>query len=70
VRPATWPSSAAASKFDCFYVYPTVSLAETGNTGLAVTQAETDAAIDQAAPLSGVCDVWAPLYRSQTSRAR
>ena len=66
VKPATWPSSAAAAKFDCFYVYPTVSLAGTGNTGLAVTQAETYAAIEQAAPFSQVCDVWAPLYRSQT----
>jgi len=66
VKPATWPSSAAAAKFDCFYVYPTVSLTGTGNTILAVTQAETYTAIDQAAPFSQVCHVWAPLYRSQT----
>ncbi len=33
VRPATWPSSTAASKFDCFYVYPTWSLAQAGDTG-------------------------------------
>ena len=66
MKPATWPSSATASKFDCFYVYPTTSLTGTGNTSLAVTQAETYAAIEQAAPFSQVCDVWAPLYRSQT----
>jgi Protein of unknown function (DUF3089) len=65
-RPATWPHSAVASKFDCFYVYPTRSLAQTGNTGLAVGQGLTYAAIEQAAPLSRVCDVWVPLYRSQT----
>jgi hypothetical protein len=66
VEPATWPGSAVASKFDCFYVYPTVSLAKTANTALAVTENETITAVEQAAPLSRVCDVWAPAYRSQT----
>jgi hypothetical protein len=66
LKPATRPRSAVASKFDCFYVYPTASLAETGNTGLAVTPLETYIAEEQAAPFSQVCDVWAPLYRSQT----
>ncbi len=33
--PTTWPRSAAAAKFDSFYVYPTESLAETRNTSLA-----------------------------------
>ena len=66
LMPATWPSSAAASKFDCFYVYPTESLAQTGNTALAVTTNEKIAATEQAAPLSQVCNVWAPSYRSQT----
>jgi Protein of unknown function (DUF3089) len=66
LEPATWPSSAAAAKFACFYVYPTDSLAKTGNTGLAVTQGLKFATIEQAAPFSRVCDVWAPLYRSQT----
>jgi hypothetical protein len=64
--PATWPHSAMASKFDCFYVHPTDSLAETGNTGLAPTRLDIGVAIEQAAPLSQVCDVWAPSYRSQT----
>jgi len=66
LSPATWPRSALASKFDCFYVYPTVSVAATGNTALAVTKVETITAEEQAAPLSRVCDVWAPAYRSQT----
>ena len=63
---ATWPRSALASKFDCFYVYPTESVTGTGNTALAVTKVETVTADEQAAPLSRVCDVWAPAYRSQT----
>ena len=33
-EPGTWPRSALASKFDCFYVHPTDSLAKTANTGL------------------------------------
>ena len=68
VRPAARPSSAAASKFACFYVNPTTSLTQTptGNTGLAVTKLETYIATEEAAPFSQVCDVWSPLYRSQT----
>jgi hypothetical protein len=66
LNPATWPHSAMASKFDCFYVHPTDSLAKTANTGLAATKLDTGVAIEQAAPLSQVCDVWAPSYRSQT----
>jgi Protein of unknown function (DUF3089) len=66
LQPATWPRSALASKFDCFYVHPTDSLADTANTGLAVTKLDIYVANEQAAPLSGVCDVWAPSYRSQT----
>jgi hypothetical protein len=66
LEPATWPRSALASKFACFYVHPTDSLAKTANTGLAVTTNDTITAVEQAAPLSTVCDVWAPAYRSQT----
>ena len=66
LQPATWPQSALASKFDCFYVHPTDSLAGTANTGLAVTKLDIYVADEQAAPLSQVCDVWAPSYRSQT----
>jgi len=69
LEPATWPRSSMASKFDCFYVLPTNSLAKTANTGLAVTELETFIAGEQAAPLSTVCEVWAPAYRSQTLRS-
>ncbi len=69
VKTATWPGSAMASKFDCFYVLPTNSLAKTPNTSLAVTKLETFIVAEQAAPLSQVCDVWAPAYRSQTLRS-
>ena len=64
--PASWPHSAMASKFDCFYVHPTDSLADTANTGLAPTKLDIYVADEQGAPLSQVCDVWAPSYRSQT----
>jgi hypothetical protein len=66
VMPATWPQSAAASKFACFYVYPTASEAKTANAGLAVTKLETYVTNQQTAAFSQVCDVWAPLYREQT----
>ena len=57
LRPATWPHSAMASKFACFYVHPTDSLAKTANTGLAPTGLDIYVAGEQAAPLSQVCDV-------------
>jgi hypothetical protein len=65
--PATFPGSSVASKFDCFYVYPTVSQQPTQNSDLTVTNNERGAAVSQAAPFSQVCNVWAPMYRSQTS---
>lgn len=68
VSPAARPSSAAAPQFACFYVNPTTSVTQTrtGNTGLAVTRLETYIATEEASPFSQVCDVWSPLYRSQT----
>ena len=66
LTPATWPHSAMASQFDCFYVHPTDSLSQAANTGLAATKVDIYVADEQAAPLSQVCDVWAPSYRSQT----
>jgi hypothetical protein len=66
VKAATWPQSAAASKFACFYVYPTASEAKTANADLAVTKLETYITNQQTAAFSQVCDVWAPLYREQT----
>jgi DUF3089 family protein len=54
------------SRFDCFYVYPTVSTERTLNADLTVQPAETDVAMAQASPFSQVCNVWAPMYRQQT----
>jgi Protein of unknown function (DUF3089) len=66
LQPATWPHSAMASKFACFYVHGSDGLTGTGNTSLAVTTVDTSVATEQAAPFSQVCQVWAPSYRSQT----
>ncbi len=54
------------SKFDCFYVYPTVSGESSLNADLRVQKAETDVAIAQASRFSTVCRVWAPMYRQVT----
>jgi hypothetical protein len=62
----TWPHSALASTFDCFYVHPTDSVASTANSGTALAKPELVVAVEQAAPLSQVCQVWAPSYDSQT----
>lgn len=55
-----------ASKFDCFYVYPTVSTEETPNADSRVEKTEVEAAIAQASRFSTVCHVWAPIYRQIT----
>jgi hypothetical protein len=59
-------TAAAASRFDCFYVYPTVSTQSTDNSTLAIQPAETDAAVEQASQFSQVCKVWAPMYHQRT----
>jgi Protein of unknown function (DUF3089) len=66
LQPAAWPRSAAASKFACFYVHGSDGLTGIGNTSLAVTPVDISVAVEQAAPLSQVCQVWAPSYRSAT----
>ena len=63
---ASWPHSAMASRFACFYVHGSDGLTGIGNTSLAVTEVDRAVAVEQAAPLSQVCQVWAPAYRSQT----
>ena len=57
------------SKFDCFYLYPTASPEQTVNSDLTVQPAEISNAMAQTAPFSGVCDVWAPMYRQITVHA-
>jgi hypothetical protein len=57
---------ATSSKFDCFYVYPTVSTQPGNNANLKVQPAEIGAAVSQASRFSQVCRVWAPMYRQRT----
>jgi Protein of unknown function (DUF3089) len=60
-------TNADASRFDCFYVYPTVSTQSGPNANLKVQPAEIDAAAAQASRFSTACQVWAPMYRQRTS---
>ncbi len=62
-------TSRAAKRFDCFYVYPTVSTEPGTNSDLTVQPAETAAAAAQASRFSQVCNVWAPMYRQATKGA-
>jgi Protein of unknown function (DUF3089) len=55
-----------APKFACFYIHGSDGLTGIGNTSFAVTKVDMTVATEQAAPLSQVCQVWAPAYRSQT----
>ena len=57
---------AADSRFDCFYVYPTVSPSRRANADLKIQPAEIAAAIAQASRFSQVCRVFAPMYRQVT----
>jgi hypothetical protein len=60
------PTSSTASRFDCFYVYPTVSKEPGVNADLTVQAAERAAAVVQASRFSQRCSVWAPMYRQVT----
>lgn len=55
-------------EFDCFYVYPTRNLSEIpGNTeDLSDIEPLLDAIRNQAARFTGLCNVYAPLYRQMT----
>ena len=57
---------AAAPKFDCFYVYPTVSTDPTPNSDLSIDEAERRVAQIQAARFRRHCRVFAPMYRQVT----
>ena len=55
---------------DCFYVYPTVRLGNQGNAAFDGQYVEEIATTRlQAAPFSGACTVYAPLYRQRTLAA-
>jgi pimeloyl-ACP methyl ester carboxylesterase len=54
---------------DCFYVYPTVSLEPTPNSGVTPGDAEQNAVRLQLARFASVCHVFAPMYRQVTVAA-
>jgi Protein of unknown function (DUF3089) len=56
-------------KFDCFYVYPTVSGQSTVQANLHIDPEERSIALYQAARYSQYCRVYAPMYRQFTLRA-
>lgn len=58
------------AKFDCFYVYPTISIDETPNSDLVPgVDEELYVVRQQAARLGSVCRVFAPVYRQVTLTA-
>ena len=62
------PRQPAHPAIDCFYVYPTVSDENRGNSDLKIGFAQVLVAEAQAAQFSQVCDVYAPMYRQITDR--
>ena len=54
---------------DCFYVYPTVSLDQTGNSDMIAGPEEHGVILQQFARFSSVCRPYAPLYRQVTLTA-
>ncbi len=61
--------AATNPKFDCFYVYPTVSTDDAPNSDLKIDDAERRVAMIQAARFRSVCRVYAPMYRQVTLKA-
>lgn len=59
----------AEAAIDCFYVYPTISTDVSANSDLSPDDAEWDVVREQAARLSSVCRVFAPVYRQVTLAA-
>ena len=52
--------------FDCFYIYPTVSLDKGWNSDLLTGVEEMNVAGNQLARYGSVCNLYAPLYRQRT----
>ena len=63
------PAPAGDPGIDCFYVYPTVSTDQTGNSDLSIDAAETNVAKVQFAAFRNVCRTYAPMYRQVTLKA-
>jgi hypothetical protein len=66
----TAPVSTRASRFDCFYMYPTVSPDSSDNAGLQIHKQERGIATDEASRFSEVCNVWVPVYRQITVKTQ
>jgi hypothetical protein len=62
------PRRARRAKFDCFYVYPTVSDQTTPNANRHIDPVQRSIALYQAARYSQYCRVFAPMYRQRTLR--
>jgi hypothetical protein len=65
----TTPRADRKRKFDCFYVYPTVSDDKSINSDLSIDPEERSIALYQAARYSLHCRVFAPMYRQFTLQA-
>jgi hypothetical protein len=52
---------------DCFFVYPTVSQEQSGNSDLVIGNEEQGVVIIEAAHFGQACRLYAPLYRQTTS---
>jgi len=61
--------AAKDAPIDCFYVYPTVSLDQSGNSDMIAGPEERNVVAQQFARFSSVCRVYAPLYRQVTLTA-
>ncbi len=62
----TQPKKSKKPKFDCFYVYPTVSDDEGVNSDRSIDPEERSIALYQASRYSQRCRVFAPMYRQLT----
>ena len=60
---------AKTPSYDCFYVYPTVSLDSTPNSDMAIGPEERRVAHAQVARFASQCRVFAPMYRQVTLTA-
>ncbi|MCL4288061.1 MAG: DUF3089 domain-containing protein, partial [Thermoleophilia bacterium] len=63
------PRNARRPRYDCFYVYPTVSEQQTENADRSIDPQQTAIAEYQAARFSETCRVYAPVYRQFTLKA-
>lgn len=61
-----WPTADAAAPIDCFYVYPTVSKDEGGNSDMLASHEERRVVEQQLARFGAKCRLFAPMYRQVT----